>query len=502
MTIKKSVALSAAVAALVSTGLFAAATANPGTGVLQIGNGSPSTVASEIFNLNGTVSIPVGQVRYQPNGIPSGSLTNPVFKFISSHKFVIASGNTLGVYELNTTQPGCNDANITAGNLSACTSNILVANNPTSSANGTVVGFTDATSSAVYINNAKWYIIDSDANAATTTNELNVTMTSATDVTLETELYSGDSNDLVDSTPKTTIATATPEFSAVINPLFDARINTAQLSKKFYDGYDTGADQNDTVTIAVTDKNLTYNVLDIFADATINTVVYSDVNITNYVPISAVNRLFNANMTYDVASGDFNTTGSNIVYNADATTNITLTYATNGNAIDKTKFGADLFLSNAAGTLKKDILTSSFTKGDTGYAGIWDLYGYQAQIPNVAQKPGSYDTSIKFTNRGTVGTSDIFFTLIDMDGTIVKLDSVNDGLSQIAQDATSKYKASDLAALAVAKDQNFDDANTFSVEVSIPVTPDSVYGMASFVNTSVNGQAKDLPVYNTSTMTY
>jgi hypothetical protein len=55
--------------------------------------------------------------------------------------------------------------------------------------------------------------------------------------------------------------------------------------------------------------------------------------------------------------------------------------------------------------------------------------------------------------------------------------------------------------LAQVTDVAFNKTASISVEVSVPATPTNIYGFASFRNLKL-GQFKDLPIYNSSTLSY
>ena len=496
MTKLKNIVLSAAAVSLVTSSLFAAA-GTPNIGTIKTTTGTAYTVASEIFDLNGTVSIPVNTVLYKPEGIPSGSLANPVFKFTASHAFTSAPA-ALKVYELNTSATGCSDSNLTG-----CTNNVLVANNPQLSSSNKVIGFTDATSGTIFVNNSKWYVLDDDTNSSntlTTGNELNVTMSTATNVTVNAELYSGDSNDLVDSAPNTTIAQAQAEYTASISTQFNARIDTANGSLKFYDQYQA-TDKNDTMVLNIKDANVTYSVQSVLLDANITLVLNSDVNITSYVPFA--NRTV-SNLSIQGTTGDTNTTAKQAAFDSNTTagTNVTVAYTANGTAvINETNFGAHVFLSRVSNTLTKDLMSSSFTTGAAGYAGAWKYFGYTAQVPGANYNANASDTVITIVNTQTKGSAavDAYFTIVDDLGNDCKLDSTmgKASVTKVTTGSKNKYRLSSM----LADCTNMNPGNTaYAIEYNVPTTPSTIYSNAFVDNTAAtNGKFKVLPVYNNST---
>jgi len=185
---------------------------------------------------------------------------------------------------------------------------------------------------------------------------------------------------------------------------------------------------------------------------------------------------------------------------ANVSANISVALSLDGaTAISRTTFSLDATVDyyNCENAASND--TKTLAQGEE--FGDWDVYGYSAQIPNVTGKE-NFETAIKFTNTGNTD-ADIFFTLIDPDGTEVTLNSIDYPVELVSLPAgtTGTYKATVLSALATAKDANFDTGTSYSVEVSIPSTPENIYGFASFKRKDI-AQFKDLPVYNTSNNNY
>lgn len=475
MTINK-IALSAITAALVATSAMAAS----GLGVISATSGKLGTERLSLNDVNVTTITSTAAAAYMPTEIPAGSLKNPIFKYTFANVSGLTPGATLGVYQ----SVDGNETNPAAGN------NILVADTPTvSGANSEVISFNAASANTFVYNNKKYVLRDTNAtNTATLTAK--VTKNSNSNVTMTAALYSGDSQALNDFTPATALYTVGAEYTAAVTSKFDARIDAANTFFKFYDqNSDTTTKRADNMIVKIT-TDTTVVPAGKLGVASRNLIVYADQNLTKNVTafstttssLVLVGTVNDYNVTTTIAAAD---TDSDMILTVDGSSKI-----------EKTNFGADIYLmsdTTVSASTKFPLETTTGTN-----AGEWTIYGYNAQIPNVSGL-STHDTTMKFTNRSSLNTN-IYFTLIDPDGTVATLDSVNNtSLAALNSNTTGTYKAS--ALLALITDSNFDATGSFSVEVSIPTTPDSVYGMASFKNTTL-GQFKDLPVYNSSRMSY
>jgi len=465
MTIKN-ITLSAIAATMVSTVAFAGTIKNAASVGLI---GQEKLSISDVNVTNAFRS--VGNVVYTPTNIPATSLKNPIFKYTFTGGSGLVVDTNTSVWEGPIDN---NDTNLSIGNWRRVAGDMQV-----SGTNSEIASF-NAVDSTIYVYNNKKYIVADDNSTILLSNTTKTTVKkgSTADLTLQAELYSGDSQAQADIATATTIAKVGKEFTGSVTQKYNARIDAASSFKKF-------KDQNSDGTTLLADDA----IVNIHQNATL---AGASLGVTT----ATLNVLFDQNTSSYITSqtglttlNDYNVTGTVSGFNATNTAadvNTTVVLTNNGTAeIKKTLFGAHAYVTS--GTTKFDIIS----KG-TDNAGSWTIYGYNAQIPNVAST-SNVDVTMKFTNRSALDTN-IYFTLIDPDGTVVKLNSVsNTGIASLAADTTGTYKASDL--LALVTDANFDKTGSFSVEVSIPTTPTSVYGMASFKNLTL-GQFKDLPVYN------
>jgi hypothetical protein len=481
MTIKK-IGLSIAAVAMLGTASFAGTVTNPGSvGLIGQEKLSLSDVnISAVFGTTASTSTGNGIV-YTPTDIPATSLKNPIFKFTFANGKDVVASSTTAVFEA---QDG-NATNATPTNYK------LVAKTPQiSGTNSNIISF-NAVDSNTYAYNSKKYVV-ADSNGTdvngTAAVQLTVVKGSSSDLTLQAELYSGDSQAQADIAPATSIAKVGAEYTGSVSTEFNARIDA---SNSFYTFYDQGTTSTADTAVFNLHQNATLTGASLGVTAG-NIVVTFDQNLTKNAytaaytgTVTSASPTRNDNNVTDSLAALFNTS------NNAQDNNETLTLVVDGaSTINKTNFDVHAYVTS--GTTNFDVISKT-----TGNAGAWTVYGYNAQIPNVAGKTGNFETVFEFANRSSI-PADVFFTLIDPKGTIVTLSSVDNSadIASLPADNSSKYKATKLAALAMAKDPSFLGNGYFNVEVSIPTTPSSVYGSASFLN-SGSGQFKDLPVYNT-----
>ena len=497
MTIKN-ITLSAIAASVVTTAAFAGTITNSGT-VGLVGSEKLSLGAVTVTKSFGSAA---GATVYTPTNIPATSLKNPIFKYTfgNATNLVVVDTN---VSVFNGPLNG-DDTNLTSENWTQ------IATNPQLSGTHTeVISFNAVNSNTYAYNNKKYIVANSDGNASAqlTSPDINVSVAQAAtgNLTLQGELYSGDSQSQADLAPATAIAKVGPEYTGNVSLKFNNTIDASLSFGKFHDFNSPVTTPAETATTDQATFNIHRNatlsgaslgatrpVLDVFFDQNtskyITTKAFDTVAGTLGAGGTALTNDLNA--TDKAAVGVFAATNLAV----DTNTTLTLTAApTSPDEIKKTVFTTHTYVTS--GTSSFDIISKT-----TKNAGEWTIYGYNAQIPNVAST-SAVDVVMKFTNRSTIA-SDIFFTLIDPDGTVVTLNSKDySEIASIPADQTGTYKASTLAPLATAKDANFNASGSFSVEVSIPTTPSNVYGMASFKNLTL-GQFKDLPVYNNSSNNY
>jgi len=317
-----------------------------------------------------------------------------------------------------------------------------------------------------------YLVKDSDLSNVVKSVEMNATMLSnATSVTFSEALLDN-TDKLLSNGTKANMITTQKEWSVEVSS-FSGQIDAAQGFLKFNPNTAT-----DTSSVTLTAN--TTGIVQKTGIVVFETVAKADNNVSAFgsYTVGGVAKTI-ANNQYD-----YNTTT-----NADTTKIDNITFTADGkNKIQETIWNADVKLVKVGDvTLKtpKTLYSGSF--------GQWTIYGYNAQIPDV-MPTDDFVTYLKFINRSNT-PSDVFFTLIDQDGRVVTLDSINDDIASLPVGIAQKYKASDLAAIASKENPDFDMTHSISIEVSIPTTPSSVYGMASLKNKAL-GQFKVLPIYN------
>ena len=455
MTIKK-IGLSVLTAGLVTTASMA--------GTLTLGS-SAETVSSELLSAQAVnVGITSG-FTFNTSGMTASSATEPAFELAFGTGITPTTTNG----DVNVTR--CDD-NSTA---------IAIYDR----IDGTSMIFSTVATKTVERNVD--YCITGVTNAIVT-DELNVTMAqNSTGVDATVYLYDNTGVNTLDSATAT-VLTSAAQFTGAWGTKLNAQIDASTGFLLFNSAPTT----TDTYTFTITEDG-TVDHQAVLTGASV--IITPDQNISTY-GISAADTnssvgVFTTAMT--TAVNDLNLTVTGLTASTN-TASKTYTQTTTLTVAPTAAMGVVNFTGTGAVTFTGGS-KSLFTSED---AGAWTIYGYTAQIPNVSGL-ATHDTTMKFTNRSSLNTN-IYFTLIDPDGTAVTLNSVtNTSLSSLNANVTGTYKASDLIALVT--DTDFDATSSFSVEVSIPTTPNSVYGMASFKNTTL-GQFKDLPVYNSSTMSY
>jgi hypothetical protein len=289
------------------------------------------------------------------------------------------------------------------------------------------------------------------------------------------------------------------QFAMSIDTKLDAQIDASLAFKEFH-----GTPSNtDTIVYTIENKKAAMTS-GIFATASsLKLDVVADQNLSAYKITEATALVSSGTAGFvpltDISLSDYNLTADASTVDANISDQLTTVLTTDKTgAMSVTNF-------KATGVVKFNTAYSKTLLSQVD-AGTWSIYGYNAQIPSVITND-TFSTNFKFTNRSSIEAG-VYFTLIDADGTTVSLNSVdNPSIASLPANNTVTYKASDLVALAAnatatgGSVAGFDGAHSFSVEVSIPTTPNLVYGFASLKNTAV-GQFKDLPVYNSSTMTF
>lgn len=358
--------------------------------------------------------------------------------------------------------------------------NITIADSATVSGDKKSIVLTAHAASTTMLPGESYVLVESNATAANNAAYAgwDVNMTQGDSLTLNL-LFTNQSGTEVDSG---TVLVATPgvaQLAATITTSFDAEIDASSTFQNFV----TGTADDSVLTWTTTPGNNDYPL-------TLKTV-HSQGTTTGD---------FAGNFTYAAtgATADTNTTGLATFYSYKTTAaGGTLTSTFTQTATDTATIPEATFtLTSAIATINDGTNADTNTTLLTNRAlGSWSIYGYNAQIAGVVGNTIN-ETKLRFTNSSST-PSEVYFTLIDEDGTSVQIGSVADGIASLPAGQTTMYLATDLAALAVAKDIAFNSVGNFAVEVSIPTSPSEVYGYASQKNIS-GGFFKDLPIYSNS----
>ena len=462
MTIKK-IGLSAIAIATISTAAFA-------TGSLSL-NGVVGKFSNELIT-NTSVDVNNTSPLNYTCGITNASASEPGFELKLASPAVIKSSD---------------------GNISILAvddnSTIAVFDRYDSSAHSIIF----KKNAGASISRGVAYKVVSDDNTTLGTGSMEITVTKGSSAVNAQLIVTDNTGVTVIDDVSAKILEGADQFSMSIDHKFDAQIDASKAFKEFYVG---ASATDDIVNYTMANNKALFNIP---ATATkIQLDIVADQNLTTYKVTNSANTGGAQINTY--ALSDYNLTASAGAPDNNFSETIASTLTT-----DKT--GA-MVVTNFKATGVVGFNGFSKTLLSAVDAGAWTIYGYNAQIPNVAST-SIVDVAMKFTNRSTLDT-DIYFTLIDPDGTTATLNSVdNPSLAKLPANTTGTYKASALVALlgdaviteTATSTAGFNSTGSFSVEVSIPTTPSSVYGMASFKNTNL-GQFKDLPVYNSSEMAY
>ncbi len=453
----KKIITSAAVAAALTTGAFA-------VGTLTV-NGGTFKVSKEL--LQGTaVDVNITTAIFYKAGITGSSASEPGFEIAFAG--LTPSAKNLAIIDAET--------NATVAKFSRIDDSSIILE----------------AKSGASINRNKSYKLVSFSDDNDGTNDDNTTITAGD---LKLTLPKGTTSAkakliLTDNTGvskldevEDDIITTVQQFSASVKTKLDDKIDSSADFKKFISNT-----LLDTYEISFVNNAPSLNK---WADATkVDLVLFSDQNLTKngYTAATAAaaadgtidKKDMNTTLTYTDAASDSNQSHTN-----------TLT-VTGASAMSITTF-------TASAIVTVDGITSPLTIMDKAEAGQWDIYGYTAQIPNVTAIAPNFETTIKFTNKGNENAN-IYFTLRDTDGTVALVNSaINTNVPSLQAGTTQTYNASML--LAQVTDVAFNKTASISVEVSVPATPTNIYGFASFRNLKL-GQFKDLPIYNSSTLSY
>jgi len=300
---------------------------------------------------------------------------------------------------------------------------------------------------------------------------INMTMlqgSSSVEVTFQTV---NNNDTTLDTTAAGKLLEAKQQWSAMVESPMDAKIDAAADFVKFLWGMTS---DSGSVKLVKTDLD--------FDTTSVNAYVYvkPDNNISKIATIS-----LNGETPEQADSFEYNTTVASI------DTNKSVIFAANdvNDTIPETTFTTSVKVFNDQFKTKTLLQDADFGK--------WVINGFNAQIPNVVGNE-AIETTLKFTNSSSTD-ADIYVTMIDPAGETCSINSTTGAISSVKAGQTATIFASEM--IKACTNANFDATGSFSVEVTIPTTPDKVYGFASFKNKTL-GQFKDLPIYSNKGNSY
>jgi hypothetical protein len=445
----KKIITSAAVAAALTTGAFAA-------GTLTV-DGSTYKVSKELLQAK-AVDVNITTAIDYKAGIANSSAAEPGFE-------IVFAGLTPSAKDLLMIDA---DTNATVAQFSRIDGSSIIL---------------DAKSGASVNRNKTYRLVSNDSNSSITAGDLKLTLPKGTTSAKAKLILTDNTGFNTLDTVEDDIITTVQQFSASVKTKLSEQIDSSKDFKTFLNSGTT-----DTYEISFVNLGST---LDYDANATkVDLVLFADQNLTKN-GYTVGKSAGSGNPT--VVEKDLNTTSTYNDAESDNNQSDTMSLAVDGaSAMSITTF-------TASAIVTVNGITSPLTIMDKAEAGKWDIYGYTAQIPNVVAIASRFETTIKFTNKGNEDAN-IYFTLRDKDGTVALVNSAtNTNIPSLKAGTTSTYNASTL--LAQITDVAFNKASSMSVEVSVPATPTNIYGFASFRNLTL-GQFKDLPIYNSSTLNY
>jgi len=346
------------------------------------------------------------------------------------------------------------------------------------------------------------YKMDSNASipsGAVLTWDRNVTQDA--NISLNTKLDSGSTSfkvsidvantggDIKDSAGATSILDGVQELSAKVLTKFDGKIDPVVSYIKFINSQAV-----DKAILELDRAGLTSNSV---GDADTTVTLYSDTKITDFGTLKVLQGTsdITSSCTSLAQNGQEYSMDCNLTWGTGAVTKINFDFTADGShKIQETNF----WVATKVNKTDNNSHYSSTILEKSAF-GNWQNYGYRAQIPDV-MGTANFKTYLKFTNASSLD-ADVYIAIRDMDGTVVTLSSADGEIASLPAGKTVKYIANTFLQTAYDKDNDLDINHSVSIELNIPATPEKVYGFASLKNVQL-GQFKDLPVYNTSSMTY
>ncbi len=486
---------------LLATGMAYAA---PAQGVLKFmgsdANGA-ITVSKELLNVK-DVNISLGGFLYQPNIVNPSSRTNPTFEF-KVQGVTLTNSDLQGfkVFEVNATSYEYNASNPVSGS---------------GTVNSDTITFIQASSSNVH--SQSWYVIAKEGSgsqeANDTANTLNMPVTLhkgnfvAPAVSIEANLYTGDSGNHISQASLESSIEIKPEYAVTIDG-FSRRTNICDNEKTFTTGIGCQSGDNndtDTITFKITKLGEYSYKFNTSADKSYLFVEY-DQNESAVTSINSDTSNDEVAVITATLTSDFNSTvelnGTDINNSILGKTTV-IEYTVDRNTSIKTVMKAGWtfrLVDDANNSLETEVFGSASSGAvENAAAGTWKPFGYYAMVPNVTVNPkNNILTNLVLTSRAS-SDLDVVITLRGNDNTCTLSTMDNPavfGNKKLKPNNPWRLDLTDLYAACSAK---LGTTKKTMVEIDIPTDPENIAVHASFIkNASV---FKDLPVYHTGTLNY
>jgi len=517
MTINKKLGFSLVAAAMLSTSAMAAN--NPCIltngvesglcdGTVTVGQTGNGTISAELLAVS-EVNASVANFSFLPHFTQPSIRNNPVFEFAITPSSVSGDLSGHAIYEVI-------DNN---GSLEYNTSRQITETGTI--ANG-VISFAVLSSGGGAVKSESRYAIlsisgdgnaSNSANFAQNVNVLIKTAADAANTSVCANVYTGDTGAHLSGDCKSPLYTVVNEYKIVVDKVFDRRIALCSSNGAIRTAFDTtsggcGADDNksDSATFQIIRTDVTYPFVD---NNMSDMMIHADTNLTVVNNVDAANSTLLPVFT----AKDFNVTGASDSYQSTviesaslagtktaANQDLTVVYDVNlTGKIPDTKFDWEFTLRHPNGKT-----TGALGSDSKGKLGEWKPFGYAAQIPNVTTNTAkNLSTNIIVTNTGDK-VAEVFFTLVS-GGKECTINSVDSAavVPAIPANSVTVYSATDLLANCATPAPLPTSTTKFGLEIDIATTPTNIYTAASFRNSTTSTKVfKDLPVYNTSSMSY
>jgi len=446
----KKIITSAATAAALTTAVFA------GTLVVDNPTNDKIVISEELLTLGAVQANVTDRLKYTAELSLGSTASEPGFSLEFTDGITVALANNLKIVDANTSSV-------------VATQNFI---------NGNQIIF--ATQGGASVVNGKSYYIVGASGTGIALGELTLNVPQNTTGGKAKFVVTDNPGVTTLDTVDTDVISTGEQFTATLNTKLSAEIDAASGFLNFVGSGSATSSTTDSFKVTYINNAPSMSIVAGVNSATIK--ITADYNLTAVGITSSLGTVSGKDIIIPLTAAESNGTTA-----FDGVVSLS-----GANVVSATNFVVSVDTNFTNGTL--NAMDAAASADDFGK---WTVYGYTAQIPNVLAKTG-FETNFKFTNASTED-SEVYFTLRDMDGTVAKLDSVTHAFDGIKAGATAKYKGTEL--LALVTDAEFDKTQSYSLEVSIPVAPEQVYGFASLRNLTL-GQFKDLPIYNTSARTY